>query len=453
MSTFSGINTALSSLLAFQRAIEVTGQNLANVATPGYHRQEVGLAERAVHGVGGQPALLAGVTVLGLRRADTAYLDLQSQRAASEYGRWSATQGQLTAVQSVLSPAPGQDLSGLLDAFWNSWQKLSAAPDQLAPRLAVQSAGERLASGIRNQQAQLTSQQAVLYRQVQETVAQLNEAAAQLADLSARLDATRAGGGEIGDLLDQRERLLGRLAELSGAVSYAPDAAGGPIVTLGGHPLVQGPQAFRLEASLEATGEVRLTWSELGTEVTLEGGSLSGLIWARDVEISGYLDTLDAIAVAVIEAVNTPHLLGVGLNGETGPFFTGAGAADIRLADGVAADAAAIAAGSSGLPGDMSVAASIAALRDVPIVGGTTANEAAAGLPGRVGGAVKQAQEAVATAQAVQQQMLAQQQSVSGVSLEEEMTRMLQYQDAFSAASQVLVTMNQMLGDVLGLLE
>ncbi len=450
MSTFSGINTALSGLIAYQRALDITGQNIANVATPGYHRQEVVLGERVMRD--GTSSFPAGVDVVHLRRADTAYLNLQLGLAVSEENRWSTAENRLNAVQSVLSPATGQDLSRLLDSFWNAWQGLSASPEAQAPRLAVQQAATQLTSGIQNQYRQLGALRNSLGGEIAHAVDTVNDLAARLADLNAQLRATEAGGGATGTLLDQRQQLLDDLAAQCGAVAFSPDAPGGPIVTLGGRPLVQGTQAFRIEVSLPASGAAQFTWAESGQPVTLEGGTLAGLAQVRDESIPSYLTTLDDLASALITEVNELHATGAGLQGQVGPFFAGTGAADIRLADAVAANANAIAAGPAGHAADGSVASAIAALQEAAIVGGTSPSDVASGLLARIGGEVSHAQDRASAAGAVREQMAQQQQAEVGVSLDEEMTKMLQYQDAYSAASRVLVTMNEMLEDLINII-
>jgi len=454
MSTFSGLNIALTSLFAQQRALDVTGQNIANVNTPGYHRQQVVLAPAAgtIPGPMGQSLLCGGVDVLGLRRADTGYVDLQLRLAASTAGRWTAAQEPLAAVQTILTEPPADDLGGLLDSLWSAWQGLAASPEQLAPRLQVQQAGYRLATALNNRYQQLRTLQDSLYATATTTVAEINTLAQQVADLNAGIVAGQAAGRESSELIDQRQQALERLAQLGGVVAYAPEAKG-PIISLGGQPLVQGATAYALEIARGPLGEIQLTWAEDGTPVTVTGGELFGLMAARDQQIPSYLQAMDDIAAALMTAVNAAHDDGAGMHGEVGPFFAGTGAADIRLADAVAADASAIAAGLAGLPADGSVAAAIAGLRDQALVGTQTLNQAAQGLLARIGTEVNQANDQAGIAQAVARQLATQQQSIGGVSLDEEMANMIQYQHAYGAAARVLSTMDDMLGDLIAMME
>ncbi len=448
MAIMSGINTLLSSLMAHQQALDLTGQNIANVNTPGYHRQEVVLGARVGRADGGNGTILGGVDVLQVRRANTSYLDLQLRLINSQYGEATATGQQLSAVEGVLFPPGAKTLNGVLDEFWNSWQSLAAAPDQVAPRLTVQRAGSELAAWMNDRYQQLTALRSSAYETIKAGVTELNALATQVADLNARIARSGAGGTPAGELIDQRQQALERLAELGGVVAFRPEADG-TIITLNGHPLVQGGQAFAVSVGLAADGAVALQWADTGQTIEPEGGELAGLIAVRDKLIPDYLNTLDQIASQIITTVNAEHVNGAGMNGEVGAFFAGAGAADMRLADAIAASPTAIAAGAAGLPGDGSIAAAVSALREQPLIGTQTVGQAASGLAARIGEEMVAANQRASTADSIRQQMIVQQQSVGGVSLDEEMTRMMEYQRAYSAAARVMVTMDEMVNDLL----
>jgi len=451
MSTFSGINIALSALFAYQRGLDVTGQNVANVNTPGYHRQSVVLGARAgeVPGPMGTGLLCGGVDVLGLQRAETGYLDLQIRLAASTQGRWTASQEPLGAVQSVLSQPLEDDLGALLDKFWGSWQALSASPDQLAPRIELRQAAHRLTTSLNTRYSHLVTLQASLYASIENKVTELNQLAAKVAELNGRIAASTAAGRESGELLDQRQQALEGLARIGGVVAYAPEADSGAIVSLGGQPLVQGDMDFALEVGRGPLGEVQLTWAADGLPAQVTGGELAGLIAVRDEQVPQYRQALDDIAAALVASVNDLHDDGAGMRGQVGAFLSGTGAADIRLADAIAADPAAIAAGAAGLPGDGGVAAAIAALRDQALLGGQTLGQAASRLVTEIGSQVNEAESQAAVAEALRRQLTIQQQSIGGVSLDEEMANMIEYQHAYNASARVLATMDEMIADLL----
>ncbi len=344
MSTFSAINTAYTALSAYQKALDVTGQNISNVSTPGYRRADAVLSESAVSTPNG--TLLDGVTVTGINRANTAFIDVQLGMASSESGRWSAAKNQLTAIQSVLSPGSGADLGSLLDTFWNSWQSLAASPDQLAPRQTVQQAAASLVTGLNGTSQQLTTLQGSMDQSINDTVQQVNDLAKQLADVNGQIAALQDNNGSAAPLETTRQNLMDQLSQLTGAIAVAPDAAGGPIVTIGRQPLVQGSEAFQLEVGKDANGQTQVTWASSGAPADAQG-ELGGLLQVRDQQLPQYMETLNQIAGAVITSVNSLHQTGIGMNGEVGDFFTGTGAADIALSAAVAANPSAIAAGAA----------------------------------------------------------------------------------------------------------
>lgn len=453
MSTFFGINIALSSLLAQQRALDTVGNNVANVNTPGYRRQEAVLTPGPVYPPAGANGLLmggqwgSGVEVQMIRRAQDAYLDLHARTVHQEAAQWQSAQTALAEVEGIIAPTSDSNLGALLDRFWNAWQDLSAHPEELSARVNVRQQGITLCAAVRQTVAQLRESQAGIDLTLTGKVEEINRLAADTASLNRQIAAAQAEGRQPNDLLDQRDQALSQLADLVGITAFATDR-GDVIASIGGRPLIQGSAWYGVTAAARPDGHIELRWQEDGAAVNVQGGEVFGLTQVRDSAIPGYLAQLDTLAANLVAAVNAVHQTGYGMDGSTGNdfFAPGTTAANIDLSAAVLADARAVAAASTAdAPGDGSLALAIAQVRDQALIGGITLNDAFRSLMGDVANATRSAADTVAAKQLSLQQVTTQQQSLYGVSLDEEMTNMIAYQHAYDAAARLMATMNDML--------
>lgn len=452
MSTFFGINIALSSLLAQQRALDVTGHNVANVNTPGYRRQEAVFAPGPPYPPAGSAFLMggqfgSGVEVEMIRRAQDAYLDLHARTVKQETAQWEAAHTALQEIESIITQTSDSDLGALLDRFWNAWQDLSASPEELGARVNVRQEAITLAEAMRRTVAELRDSEAGIDLVLAGKVEEVNRLAAETAGLNRQIAASQAEGRQPNDLLDRRDQALSQLSELIGITAYATDR-GDIIANVGARPLIQGGEWYAIEAVARPDSHLEVRWTEDGAPVRIEGGEMYGMIEVRDTAIPGYLAQLDALAANLIAGVNALHQTGFGLDGSTGVdfFAPGATAADIDLSAEVLADARAVAAASAAdAPGDGSLGLAIAQVRDQALVGGLTLNEAFRSLMTDVATATRSAADVLAAKELASQQVSLRQQSLYGVSLDEEMTNMITYQHAYTAAARLMATLDEML--------
>jgi flagellar hook-associated protein 1 FlgK len=226
-----------------------------------------------------------------------------------------------------------------------------------------------------------------------------------------------------------------------------------------GHALVIGGSAYALTTTPQAgTGLLAISAAD-GTDVTsgIASGHIGGLLQVRDQNIPKYLSQLDGLAYAVVQQVNTLHAAGYDLNGATGQnFFTAlgasAGAASAMAVDpAVAADPTKVAAASIATSGDNQNATAIAALASKKVMSGNSAtfNDAWAGLVYAVGQDTQTAQNQQQAHTSVVQQIQTLQDSVSGVSLDEEAMSMTKFQRAYQANAQLFSLVNSTLNSLL----
>jgi flagellar hook-associated protein 1 FlgK len=449
VSAFDIIRLAMSGLAANQKAIDVTGQNVANVNTPGYHRQEAvmraGQPQKPIVG-GLTPSSLpsTGVDVQQVRRVQDGYLQQQFNNVMGQFGRWGTMSQQLQQLESFLAPGSELNLTTMLDRFFSAWQQLATHPEEEGTRSLVVGESSNLATLLNTQASQLTSMRVSMDSAVEVRVARVNLLVDELASMNAKIGEATGMGMQPNDLMDQREVIYSELASLVGTTSLSTDDTA-PIINLNGYSLVQGGVGRHLLYQTTATGR-QITWDD-GTPVTVSNGEIAALTQMRDTVIPDYLAQLDAIASGLSTSVNALHRTGFGMDGMAAPdFFTGASAGSIVVNAALVDDPSLVAATTTaGAVGDGSLATRIAQLAHQPLIGNQTMQEAASTLLSNIGHAVRGARTSTEAASAMKEQLANQVMATSGVSMDEEMTNMIIYQRAYDASARVLTVADEML--------
>jgi len=256
-------------------------------------------------------------------------------------------------------------------------------------------------------------------------------------------------------LVDSREQALENLAGLVNIQTNA-NPNGAIDVSIGGTQLISGSQTLdTLQTYDPGNGQLLVRTTTGGTPLTLTGGSIQGTIDARDGALQTLRDGLDTLASSLISQVNGIYSSGYDLNGGTGAaFFTGTDAGTIAVNTTLQTDPTLVqAAGVAGATGDNTVALALAKLGSQSIagLGNKSFTGAFASQVGSFGFALSNANTEVANQGAVAQMLQNQRDSVSGVSLEEEMANLITFQQAYAASSKIITTVDQMLQTVIGL--
>lgn len=456
--TFAALNSATTALWAQRRALDVAGQNISNVNTEGYSRQR---AEMKAIGGSAVPAFYStsdgiggGVSVDQVIRIRDVFLEGRGHTEHANYARLSTEAGALEAVESAFREPGEHGIQSLLADVWDGWEAVTNGPDTDATRAQVLQQMEALVGGLHFASASLDAQWNQTRENLTVLVDDVNAAAASIADLNLAIQRGNQTSLPVNSLVDQRDLLVMKLADQAGAtVRQGKD--GMLDVIVGGVTLVGGSSSLSLAVagSLDMDGAggspVRVVTASGGLTVRPDGRA-AGQLSAMNSVFPGYRSDLDALAADVAAAVNGIHTTGAyDKAGNPGvDVFESAGggpvtASSIRLAFG---DPALIAA--SGLAGgpntDSSKADEIAQLRSK--AGGPDATYrkivVQLGVEAAVANRGVQIQEVITT------QIDASRESVAGVNLDEEMTNMLSYQHAYSAAGRLVSTIDEML-DVL----
>lgn len=444
MSDFVSLYTALSGLRAAQAGLDTVTDNVTNVATPGHTRRRVVQTESAPYMTPYGP-MGSGVTVEDIALARDEFLDIRVRSGSSAFGRLSVRADMLARMEEALAE-PELGIGAALDDLWASFEDWSLDPPDLAGRNAVIASLEELTRRIQsvagdwNRSADLATTAAV------ETVNEVNLLLQEVAELNQAIVESSTQQGSPAGLLDRRNNALDRLSELVGAtVTDGPD--GTVRVGLAGKMLV------------ERVTVVPLTWDGSdaslrladGTETT-PGGEIGGYQSVIRDDVPTMIGRLDTFVEDVVANINAAHAAGYTDDGTAGgdllTFASGSAALTVEVAVTDAADLAAASDPGPPYPTfDGSNATGLADLRNALVgAGGTSTLDGVYRSVVITAGSNASAAFSAAEAQAILQDTAETQRlNAHGVSLDEEMALMLQYQRAYEAAARVLTAIDEAL--------
>lgn len=444
--TFSSFGTALSALHHNRVVMDVASSNIANSATQGYVRRRV---EAETVGAPAQPAMWSryqgtgeGVRVADLHRMADDFLDA---RARHEHGNNSYLQVKRDVLVRFETGVgePGPDgVSAALNDFRTSWHDLAISPGGSAARSQVLDRAATLVESIQTQARNVSAEEAGQRDRLEFLVGEVNTLASDLAETNRSIAVATFSGNDANLLLDQRDQLAMRLAELTGAVAQ-PRPDGGVDVTVNGTPLVTGQEAGRLTVATGAMGgAVTLAVETQGASVAVPAGMRGEIGATADLlteTLPTYRANLDEVVRQLSAQVNAQHALGFDLAGDAGgDFFTfdpADPAATLRVA---VTDTDKIAA--SGIPGGGRDGSNATAMA---VTGGV--EDAYQRLVNGLGSEVSSVKRLAGNQAALTAQVDGSRDQLSGVNLDEEMVSLVSAQRAYEAASRVMTTLDSML--------
>ncbi|KPN18244.1 flagellar hook-associated protein FlgK [Arthrobacter sp. Edens01] len=454
MSTFSGLNTAYTGLSAARKGLDVVGQNIANVNTPGYTRQRVTTSAMGGAAITGKFATGArvgqGVSVDGIARLGSMQLDTRVRATAAASGFSAIRANALAGLETSLNEPGKNGISASLTEFWAAWQGVANKPGNEAAATALIGQATTLASQISTGYKAVEEQWTGAYKQLKDMEAELNGTASQIASLNAQIRTVQASGGTANELIDQRNALTTTIAALAGGTVRESDN-GMVDVLIDGNAIVSGDivRPVQVAGGIKMGDEApRLEWSHRpGTNMAASGeiaGALSVLAPAADGGIlASAAEGYNNFAKSLATAVNGAHNGGINTKGDVvGDFFSHGTDPAAKSLTVVAKSASDIATGAVDMGNlDNSVADKIAQL-------GTAAKSPDAEWANFVSGIgastrveMQQAELAgVAASAAIDMQL-----SNSSVDLDEENLNLLAYQHAYQGAARVMTAIDEML--------
>lgn len=450
------------SLQTQQAYSSTVAHNLSNANTPGFSRQSADIAAAGPADRFGNAYIGRGAVLQAISQSRDRFVEQQMSAALGSHSK-SSTEASLLQGVSALNPDAG--LTEALTGFYGSLRALAQNAGNPSVREATLAATARLAVSFNQTANALESARAGADSRLEAQLPELNDALAQIARLNAEVAQARVSGGSPNDLLDARQRLVDRVSSLTGAVQIANDAGDANLTLPSGTSLVQGNLAASLSAKPDAAIGSHLslwiTTPAATSEVKLPsapGGELGGIIGARDGAMAAAQSRLDQLAFDFGNAVNAVSQTGFALDGSTGHSLftvsaTSTGAASTLAIDPtVAANASLLpAAGAAGAPGDGSIAQAMVNTESLALSGGKSAESELASLTSSYGATTSSIAATADADEAVLANLEALRQSVSGVSVDEELVNMQRSQRAYEAVTRVIKTADSMLETLLAL--
>ncbi|MBW7990130.1 MAG: flagellar hook-associated protein FlgK [Planctomycetes bacterium] len=309
----------ISGLQAAQKAFDIIGNNVANAATDGYHRQRIELRPAYTSQVG-DVLLGGGVDVVGITRLIDELVEKEIFRQESLLGQISQEFGTLRTVENAFGElVEGSGLSGTIDKFFNALQDLSAHPIEVIQQNQLITEAMAMTGQFRTLGEFLSALEDQIELEAQNTITQINILTNRIAELNDNIEQQEIGGGKANNLRDQRDQGITELSTLVG-IETKDRPYGVVDVYVAGTPVVVGATPLDLEAGLKQAGKLGV--SVAGTSnynINTEGGRLNGLISLRNELVSDIHDDLDNLATVMVQQINQYHIQGVGSTGS----FTG----------------------------------------------------------------------------------------------------------------------------------
>jgi flagellar hook-associated protein 1 len=305
----------ISGLDAAQKVLDIIGNNVANAATEGYHRQRISLVPAYSSQVG-EIILGGGVKVAGITRMIDGLLEQEILRQQSSLGQTSRELSTLQTVESAFGElSTAGSLGTTIDDFFSALQDLSAHPTESIYQQQAVTAAQTMAGQFRTLGEFLARQESQITLEAENVVGHANALINQIAELNDKIEGMEISGAQANNLRDQRDQYITELSKLIG-VATCDREYGVVDVAVAGIPVVMGSCATELGAGLDQEGKLGITAAGAYSYNTdVQGGELGALLSLKNDTLTGISSNLDALASAIIQQINHYHVQGVGSEG------------------------------------------------------------------------------------------------------------------------------------------
>ncbi|WP_166243625.1 flagellar hook-associated protein FlgK [Paenibacillus turpanensis] len=511
-STFHNLETAKRSLFTQQAALSTTGNNIANSNTEGYSRQTVNMvASRPMEAVGlmrsNAPGQIGtGVEYSSITRVREQFLDAQFRNENKTYGSWSIQLDTLEKLETIVNEPSEAGLNKVIDKFWKAWHDLSESPEDITARKLVRETAAALTDAFNQTSKQLEDLKTDISENIEVKTSQINTITSTIANLNGQIIRIEGLGDNANDLRDQRDLLVDQLSKIANV--NVQEAQGGYQVTLAGVNVVNGQQATEVtvdglqdnyESGTLIGGEIHGMFRSRDVYVTdyqnqlntlvngLANGEITvtlpaGAVIPDGTTLNGvpYQGTVKDRTLAndlpvTVQGFNALHKLGYTMVGDqaqqAGNFFVASNggvltAGNIQVSADILSDESYIASSmrttmdgttEKVVKGNKDLALLISQFNDTKIdfstVGGGnvqgTISDYFRSVVGQLGVQTEEAQRQADNAKLVVDQVDSRRQSVSGVSLDEEMSNMIKFQHAYNAAARVMTSVDEILDKII----
>lgn len=319
-----GLNSALligrSAILSSQAAMNIAGNNMANAATPGYHRQIGMLSPGRSAAIGRNQFVGTGVNLVSVHRAVDIALQARLREAISDENSALVDYQFLSSIETLQNELTSDDLSSRLSAFFNTFSELANNPTDHAMRSVVLQQGSSLAGHISTLRDDYGAIRAEVDRSLGVSIEQANGVLTQIATLNAEIAQVEGGsGGEASSLRDQRDQLIDEVSQYF-EVTTIEQANGAMDILVNSVPVVLGGESRGMELRTvngPNGSEVSVRVGADGTMLAIDSGSVGALMRQREETVDPAIAAIDEFTAQLIFQVNNLHAQGTGSSGRS----------------------------------------------------------------------------------------------------------------------------------------
>lgn len=429
-----------SGLFAAQKSMDLTSNNIANANTPGYTRQRTDLSAETLRQNGF--VLGRGVSVDQVQRTRSELTDQQIRLKENELGDLNERSRIYQQIESALVTSSGDDLDVAMSNFFSSFSELSNNPQDMNLRNVVISKAHSLSDKFQNTASDLADIKDRVADAAATKVDEINRILNGLADVNMDVARTEASNQPDLNSKDQQTQLMKELSELVD-VNASYNSNGTVEARIGGIVVLNDQEVSELSLdSGPGSNTLGLQLLDNGTEIKPGKGSLSADIHMFEEAIPETQNKLDKIASSLVNQVNAEHSNGYGLEDATQrDFFDPAGttAGSVSINADILSNPEHIAASSvPDEPGNNDNSLMISEIQNLAVLDGATLNNNAIEMMSRPGLKLSELEQNISSKESARQMLVNQQQSESGVNVDEELSNLIKYQNAYQASAKVL---------------
>lgn len=452
----SGINsilqTALRSLQVSTQSLAVASNNIANEKTPGYTRQE--LVRTPAPSTGESIRIGSGVEAVRVEGLRDFLIERRLRDEVSSMSEQESMHEMLTRAELLFNDAQDTGLLPVITKFFNSFHELAIDPLSVNLRDQVRVAAEELSRTFSERSEELKRLQQVANDNMTSDIHSIRGLATRIAEISALIREQEAGGQTANDLRDQRGELVRELseyvdvAELGDGVNYSIHV-GGALLVFDGR-----SAGVRIDST---SGSARLIVGAIDVTDQIDSGSFAAWAEMRDTRIPAYVAELDQLAYEISQQVNLVHATGYTRGGATGvdffePLATAADAArQLGLSAEVLADVGNIAAAANPGGTDNEVAMALGNLVHANTFSGGSVIDQYRTFVFRLASETATVASRMDQHRALLHQLEDRRDAVSGVSIDEESMKILQFQRGYQASANVIRVVDELFQTLLSL--
>ena len=462
--------TGVSGMLAHKASIATTGHNISNTETEGFSRQRVQHATHpAVLGIG-KNVIGTGVKVARTERINDEYVEKQIRNANKDLSHYEEKDLVLRQTEDIFNEMNGDGLNRLVARFFNEFRRLANEPDNEAVRQSVREASQAMVNDFHRLRTQVEEVRNHIDSRLEAYTGEINRVAEEVKNLNIEVRKVEILGASANDLKDKRDLAVKKLATFMDIATHKDNQDNYIVDIKGVGPLVVGPNFERFatqrtpadeQGKADNSVDIKTTSSAM-SQVThqIKGGKLGALLEVRDQTLTTILDRLDELAYELSNAVNDIHVEGFTRTGVKGVEFfkqldqKDRASAFIGLSDAVKSNVNNIAAAAMpDAPGDNRIAIALSGLQSMKLFndGHASADDFYNSIVSDVGVVTNRNRAGINQQKDIVTQLGKMRDQISGASIDEETTNLMQFQHAYAASAKVIQVADDMLKTVLEL--